>query len=77
MVACDACGRHVREEASCPFCGAGRSAGSALAKARNLAGVALTAIVLSACYGTGVTDKTLTTDTDGSGETGDTAQTTP
>ena len=65
----------------CPFCGApgalAPTGPSALDRARTMAGVALTAIVLSACYGTGVTDKTIPNPTGETGQTGDTAETTP
>lgn len=82
MVSCGGCRRHVRDsDAVCPFCGApgalASTGPSALERARTMAGVALTAIVLSACYGTGVTDKPTPTLTTGdTGQTGDTAETT-
>ncbi len=80
MVVCESCQRHVREsDARCPFC----SRPSSFTRARNLAGVAFTTFVLSACYGTGITDKTpSTTDcldggcTETGQETGETGNTT-
>lgn len=81
MVVCESCQRHHREsDAACPFC----ARPSSFTRMRNMAGMAITTFVLSACYGTGITDKTTDTDvcldncpTDtGQTESGDTASTT-
>ncbi|MCB9688850.1 MAG: hypothetical protein H6738_21915 [Alphaproteobacteria bacterium] len=69
----------MRGQTPCPFCGA-EAPSPSLASARNLAGAALAAFVLSACYGTSVTDKTTPTwldKVDDTAHTGDTAETTP